>query len=224
MVVGQRQGRKRKRANVPGRARAGVEAQHPGQQDEAAGDGGENTGQPGPEQESEFADSGAGGEDLHIAAEALARILGLTEQRITQLVAEGMPRKGRGLYPMAGCVQWYIRYWQTRAQGRADPRRMASLDLKDDLIRAKLQKETGDFIGRKEVVQVWTATFLRLGKALDGLGPSLGREFSLSTDVIRGLRERTDEFRENFARDSAEYIEAPEVKKPVPKDGKSGKQ
>ncbi len=133
-----------------------------------------------------------------------------------------MPRVGRGLYPMAGCVQWYIRYWQLRAQGRSDPTRQEGQDLKNQVLKAKLQKEVGEFIQRKEVLQVWTATFIRLGKSLESLAASLGRELSLPTDTIRAIRERTDEFRENFARDSAEYIDVVELKKAAPK-AKHGK-
>lgn len=50
----------------------------------------------------------------------LAKVLGITPRRIQQLVREdGMPKSpGRGRYPLVACIQWYIKYWQDRAEGR----------------------------------------------------------------------------------------------------------
>lgn len=48
----------------------------------------------------------------------LAKILGVTSRRIQQLVHEGMPKTGRGKYPLIACIQWYIKFWQDRAEGR----------------------------------------------------------------------------------------------------------
>lgn len=140
-----------------------------------------------------------------------------------------MPRVGRGLYPLAGCVQWYINYWKLKAEGRANPTRQEGDLLRNRVLEAKLAKETGDYVPRKEVVNVWTATLLRIGKALDGLGASLNREFGLPANVQAGMRERIDEFRANFVRDSAEFInpaqvEAAAVADAAVKGGKNGKR
>jgi phage terminase Nu1 subunit (DNA packaging protein) len=40
----------------------------------------------------------------------LAQICGLTEQRIIQLTREGMPKNGRGSYPLRECCAYYIRF------------------------------------------------------------------------------------------------------------------
>lgn len=130
-----------------------------------------------------------------------------------QLTQEGLPRQGRGLYKLKACVLWYVDYWRSRAEGRSDPERQQTSSLKNKVLAAKLAKETGEYIPRAEVMQVWTAAFLRLGKHFDGLATSVGRELSWSTDTIRTVRARLDEGRENFARDSAEYIDPVEVKK-----------
>ena len=142
----------------------------------------------------------------------MAAVLGITEGRLRQLVPEGMPRLGRGTYPLKGCVQWYVRYWKDKAENRGgtDPERREGQTLKNQIARAKLEEATGHLIPRKDVMQVWTSAYLRLGKWLDGLASSLAREAGLNTDTARILRSRLDEAREDFARDSQEYIEPPE--------------
>lgn len=121
---------------------------------------------------------------------------------------EGMPKRGRGLYPLKACVQWYVAYWKDRALGReADTGKKRRQDLDTQILEAKLQEATGHLINRVEVVQVWSGAFMRLGKMLDGLPSSLGRELNWSTDTTRIVRARIDQARDNFVRDSGEFIE-----------------
>jgi phage terminase Nu1 subunit (DNA packaging protein) len=42
----------------------------------------------------------------------VASALNLTEQRVQQLVHEGLPREARGRYDPVKCMLWYIRYLQ----------------------------------------------------------------------------------------------------------------
>lgn len=144
----------------------------------------------------------------------MAAILGITDRRLQQLVVEGMPRQGYGLYPLAACVQWYLGYWQKRATGRVDkandPRRVKREDIETAMLEAKYQEQTGHLISRVAVVQVVSAGFLRLGKAMDGLATALGRELNWSSDTVRIVRARHDEMRRNFVRDSREYIDVVE--------------
>ncbi|HTB47000.1 MAG TPA: hypothetical protein VK741_25510 [Acetobacteraceae bacterium] len=53
---------------------------------------------------------------LIVSAPIMARIVGLTERRLLQLAAEGMPKAGRQGYPVAAAVQWIIAYWRKRAE------------------------------------------------------------------------------------------------------------
>jgi len=48
----------------------------------------------------------------------LAKILNVTPRRIQQLVQEGMPKAGKGRYPLVACIHWFIKFWQDRAEGR----------------------------------------------------------------------------------------------------------
>jgi phage terminase Nu1 subunit (DNA packaging protein) len=50
-----------------------------------------------------------------VAPAQMAAIVGLTERRLAQLAAEGMPKAGRKGYPLVSCVQWIIDYWRKRA-------------------------------------------------------------------------------------------------------------
>jgi len=119
-----------------------------------------------------------------------------------------MPKRGRGLYPLKACVQWYVKYWRDRALSREGGEgKKRQVDLDNALKEAKLQEATGHLINRAEVVQTWSGAFLRLGKMLDGIPSSLGRELNWPPDTLRIVRARIDDARENFVRDSAEFID-----------------
>ena len=51
----------------------------------------------------------------------VASALNLTEQRVQQLVKEGMPREARGQYDPVKCMLWYIRYLQQALEKKAVP-------------------------------------------------------------------------------------------------------
>ena len=51
----------------------------------------------------------------------LAQFLNLTEQRVQQLVKEGMPRAARGQYDAIKCTSWYVRYLQAAIERRTAP-------------------------------------------------------------------------------------------------------
>lgn len=138
----------------------------------------------------------------------MAKLLNITDRRLQQLVEdEHMPRIGRGIYEIVPCVHWYIAYVEARTQGRlGDEGKREGQHIKNKLMLTKLQEASGDLIPRKVVMDVWTSAFLRLGKWFDGLAASLGREFGWSAETIKAVRLRLDEAREDYAKDSAEYI------------------
>lgn len=49
----------------------------------------------------------------------VAKALNLTPQRVQQLVAEGLPKVGRGQYELPACMLWYIRYLQRAVAGKS---------------------------------------------------------------------------------------------------------
>lgn len=164
------------------------------------------------ERAGEDAEQGAVGTgDTPVSGPVIAAILDITEQRVRQLVDEGLPRIGRGLYPLKGCVHWYLNYWKSRALGReGDADKKLKTSLETQLLQSKVQEATGHLINRQEVVMIVSAAFLRLGKMMNALPTSLGREMSWAPDTIRIVRKRLDEARENYVRDSAEFIDVVE--------------
>lgn len=50
--------------------------------------------------------------------DALAQALNVTPRRISQLVAEGMPRPAHGNYELGVCMSWYIRHLQKALEAR----------------------------------------------------------------------------------------------------------
>lgn len=145
----------------------------------------------------------------------MAAILGLTDRRLRQLVEMGLPKTGHGLYPMAACVQWYVKYWQDKALGReANDTKRSQEEIDLLLKKAKLEEATGHLVSRTAMVQLVSAGFLRLGKWLDGLPLGIARKHGLSSEVQRSIRAYVDEGRANYVRDCREYID-------VVDDGKS---
>lgn len=127
-----------------------------------------------------------------------------------------MPKAGRGLYPLKGAVQWYIKYWEDRARLReGDESRKRIRSAQASLAEAKVMEQTGHLITRSEVVMVMGGAFSRLGKALDRLPSTLSRDLNLPPDHVRVIRERIDQMRRDFVRDSAEFVDVidPAVKK-----------
>ena len=53
-----------------------------------------------------------------VDANRLAKVLNVTARRVQQLSNEGMPKSGRGKYPLIACIHWYVKFWQDRAEGR----------------------------------------------------------------------------------------------------------
>lgn len=50
-------------------------------------------------------------------AQTVGDLIGVSARRVQQLAREGVvPKAGRGKYPLAGCVQAYIAYWQRQAE------------------------------------------------------------------------------------------------------------
>ena len=51
----------------------------------------------------------------------IAKTLNLTEQRVQQLVKEGLPREARGRYDPEKCLRFYVRYLQKALQKKSVP-------------------------------------------------------------------------------------------------------
>lgn len=152
----------------------------------------------------------------------LADMFGVTIQRISQLVAEGMPRAGRGMYPTRDCVRWYVEYLRGRQEERAKegPTRT---DIARDLDALKLKKALGEVFDRQEVFDTWTGAYARLGVALEMIPTKIGRELNLSGEDVKMIRDMIDEARARFVEDSGEFAQVPEAQPATAKDERARK-
>lgn len=136
----------------------------------------------------------------------MAAILGVGVPRLRQMVGEGMPRAGVGLYPLTGCVRWYIEFWRSRAQAAMNPRRDRAEDARITILEAKALEATGHLVHKADVKMALDAAFMVLGRSLETLPGQLGRECQLPPEAVRKMRARFDDFRKNLARDCAKYM------------------
>lgn len=139
----------------------------------------------------------------------MAAILGISDKHLQRLAADlGMPKMGYGQYPLAACVQWYVKYWEDKAKGReASKIKQSGEEMDLRLKEIKVQEASGHLVARAPMVQLISAGFLRLGKWLDQLPTVLARKHGLSSEVQRSIRAHTDEGRVALVRDWREYLD-----------------
>lgn len=144
-----------------------------------------------------------------VPAQRMAAILGITDKSLQRLATDhGMPKVGYGQYPVGRCIHWYIKFWQDKALGReANNARRSKEETEALIARAKYEELTGHLISRVDVVQAFSAAYIRLGKMLDGLPGVIARRLTLSTEAQRMMRAEIDDARRNFVKDTREYID-----------------
>lgn len=123
----------------------------------------------------------------------VANALNLTEQRVGQLVKEGMPKEGRGQYDAVKCMLWYIRYLQQALEKKAVPtleggyagereERIRLLRADADLREMELAKERGQLISlgthESELTNLVLTTKARIMAIPPRLAPELVTENS----------------------------------------------
>jgi hypothetical protein len=135
----------------------------------------------------------------------IARVLGVTPRRVQQLAKEGLPTVGRGKYPLVPCVQWYIKYWQDRAEARSsmvlslDAVRARKLTAEAEMAEIDLARARADVIDRESVRRAAEAEAARTGALLGQmasmeapwLAERAGITLRLSSSVLRELSDRT---------------------------------
>jgi phage terminase Nu1 subunit (DNA packaging protein) len=119
---------------------------------------------------------------LEVTAEGLAAVLGLSRQRIGQLVAEGVvPKRARGAYPLCESVQSVLKH--ARANG-GPGRKVADADARWKLARARQAEANvaaleGRLLPREAVAATWSRMAgvirARLLEMPRSLGPDLAR-------------------------------------------------
>jgi phage terminase Nu1 subunit (DNA packaging protein) len=102
-----------------------------------------------------------------VNAEKIAKALNLTEQRVHQLVREGLPKAGRGLFDPVKCMLFYIRYLQRALKKKSVPtleggyvgereERVRLLRSQADLSEIELFKQRGQLVAIQDVERAMT--------------------------------------------------------------------
>jgi phage terminase Nu1 subunit (DNA packaging protein) len=97
----------------------------------------------------------------------IAKALNLTEQRVQQLVKEGLPREGRGRYDPEKCLRWYVRYLQAALKKKSVPtsdggyvgereERVRLLRSQADLSEIELAKQRGQLVAIQDAERAMT--------------------------------------------------------------------
>jgi phage terminase Nu1 subunit (DNA packaging protein) len=138
-------------------------------------------------------------EQGRVRSSVVARLLGVTQQHVTLLAREGMPRDGEWFDP-AVCVQWYIRYRASSVDKDPDDQsvekehvsRARKLAAEASIAELNLEERRGKLIPldvHEERVEDFAA---RVFAALTGqLAPQLRIEFpEMETLALQGVAER----------------------------------
>jgi phage terminase Nu1 subunit (DNA packaging protein) len=117
----------------------------------------------------------------------IAKALNLTEQRVQQLVKEGLPREARGRYDTVKCLRWYIRYLQMALKKKSVPtleggfvgereERIRLLRADADLREIELARERSQLISIADVEAAMTDLVITTRARLMALAPRLAPE------------------------------------------------
>jgi phage terminase Nu1 subunit (DNA packaging protein) len=117
----------------------------------------------------------------------VASALNLSEQRVQQLVNEGMPREARGQYDPVKCMLWYIRYLQSALEKRSVPaldggfvseraERVRLLRADANLREMKLAKERALLMALPDVEAMLTDLVLTTKARIMAIPPRLAPE------------------------------------------------
>ncbi|MEA3245553.1 MAG: hypothetical protein U9Q74_05300 [Gemmatimonadota bacterium] len=141
----------------------------------------------------------------------LAALLGVSQRQVANLAREGMPHHGE-LYPVAACVQWYIR--RRSAEGKpADERtaRARKINAEAEVAELNLLERRAELIPRAVHLARSEQFAQRLFAAITGELPALIRgEFS-EYDAIT-LQEKTERIGDGLiaaCRSTGDEIEGP---------------
>jgi hypothetical protein len=163
-------------------------------------------------------------------AETIAQLLGLTPRRLQQLAAEGfIPRSERGLYPLVGAVQGYIRYLKEHsreANRSSEHQRLARAQA----VKVEMEnyRRAGESVLREQVFELLMKLSAEVVGALEGIPGRTANEYAASQDPAFIRQRQQDELRavrsiladtlEQFAQsleDRAEYGEGAQAAAPA---------
>lgn len=145
-------------------------------------------------------------------ARTVAELIGVTARRVRQLVREGvLPKVSRGSYPVAGCIQAYIGYWQKRAEpsenGHPEYKesRARKMAFDAELKALELERKRGSLVPvdvvEEQVRDALEPVDIGLRTAHSRLSPSVAAELGIAEgEAVHLIRRLTDELRAHLVR------------------------
>jgi phage terminase Nu1 subunit (DNA packaging protein) len=130
-----------------------------------------------------------------VNAVKIAQALNLTEQRVHQLVKEGLPKEGRGQFDPVKCMLWYIRYLQNVIEKRSVPtldggyvgereERIRLLRADADLREIELAKERSQLVALPDVEAILSDLVLTTKARIMAIPPRLAPELVGETSRV----------------------------------------
>jgi phage terminase Nu1 subunit (DNA packaging protein) len=125
----------------------------------------------------------------------IAQALNLTEQRVHQLVKEGLPKEGRGQFDPVKCMLFYIRYLQRALEKKSVPtldggfvgereERVRLLRADADLREMELAKERGLLVAIQDVETEMTNLVLTTKARIMAVAPRLAADLVGETSRV----------------------------------------
>ena len=130
-----------------------------------------------------------------VNAEKIAQALNLTEQRVHQLVREGLPKEGRGQFDPIKCLMFYIRYLQRALEKKSVPtldggfvgereERIRLLRSQADLSEIELSKQRSQLVAIQDVDRAMNDLVVTTRARVMAIAPRLAPELLGQTSRV----------------------------------------
>lgn len=130
-----------------------------------------------------------------VNAVRIAQALNLTEQRVHQLVREGLPKEGRGQFDPIKCLMFYIRYLQRALEKKSVPtldgsfvgereERVRLLRSQADLSEIELSKQRSQLVAIQDVDKAMTDLVVTTRARVLAVAPRLAPELLGQTSRV----------------------------------------
>ena len=146
--------------------------------------------------------------DLTYPAATIAEMLLITDRRLRQLATEEIiPKETRGRYPLAGCVQGYVRYLQ-HLRVSTDERSQEATRLtsaRADTYEIELQIKKHQLYKREVIDQALFKACTQLTAMLDGTASRIASQLGGGAALRKRLVAEFHEIRSQFAASLREF-------------------
>ena len=134
----------------------------------------------------------------------LASIIGMSPRRISQLVADGMPKSGPDRYDLGICVRWWVDRWRGKEADSEEgvTQRQRLTRMQADKVQTEVQILRGTLVRAIEVEHVMAAAAAVVAGSLDSIGPRVAGEVAELQDpalIQEVLLRETRSIRESLA-------------------------